>query len=83
VSDADIIREQADRIAWLEGDVAGWRIKLAAAQAENQRLRAALEAIADNYAQCLRDCIEGPPTCGCDMRRARAALEGTDPTVPP
>jgi hypothetical protein len=33
------IQQQADRIAWLEGDVAGWRIKLADAEAEIKQLR--------------------------------------------
>jgi hypothetical protein len=34
-----VVTRQADRIAWLQGDVAGWRIKLAAAQEEIQQLR--------------------------------------------
>lgn len=38
-----IIAEQADKIAWLEGEVAGWRIKLAAAEEEIRRLRDELE----------------------------------------
>jgi hypothetical protein len=35
------VQQQADRIAWLEGDVAGWRIKQADAEAEIKRLRGA------------------------------------------
>jgi hypothetical protein len=49
-----LVQQQADRIAWLEGEVAGWRIKLAPViaerdrlWAESRRLRDALRPFAD------------------------------------
>jgi hypothetical protein len=47
-----VVNQQADRIAWLEGDVAGWRIKLAATEAENQQLRERLKAACEPCAEC-------------------------------
>lgn len=52
-------------------------------QDENEQLRDALALIANreqpaNYAVCLPDCVEGPPTCACAERRAHLALLGKD-----
>jgi hypothetical protein len=68
---AELVR-QADRIAWLEGEVAGWRIK-------NQQLRDALEEACDWLDADLAHAPD-TPTSMADRELVaswRAALDGT------
>jgi chromosome segregation ATPase len=82
-----LVQQQADRIAWLEGEVAGWRIKLAAAQKATQRLSVLLGEAGDfaekraEENQQLRDALEAgaddATTLAAAAMIARAALDGT------
>jgi hypothetical protein len=76
------VEQQADRIAWLEGDVAGWRIKLTECQTENQQLRDALDFYADrvNYENATPRMVR--PVIADRGAVARAALDATRCAVP-
>jgi len=75
-NEVDCLRNLAD------DDMAGVSVDLLRGAADTldalladlQRLEEALRRIADPKMECLPDCIEGPPTCGCEMRIAQAAL---------
>ena len=47
---------------------------LVAALAAVEQLVADMRTLVSDDFRCLPDCIEGPPTCGCEQRVARAAL---------